>query len=433
VGLAAFVALLAGAGRPLASLPPWAIGLWNAAFVVCLASGLRLFQIDFPAQPGAYPLAQPDWPAWRALPLLLSVLLSPVILLDFGLYGREILRLRPTMRQLGAGFGLGALFLLLLTLAHVFTTVYDYIPVVGPLFRDRFWLVYLVAGLGAALPLLAVDWRCYPSEARAGQAQPRGWGGAGAAAWLAGGFLSLALLAAAFWELRPVVAVESGNQLRVLTFNIQQGYNANGRKNYLGQLGVLYRARPEVIGLEESDTNRLSGSNDDLVRFLANQLGMHEYYSPNTTVGTFGLALLSKYPIEAPRTFYFYSEGEQTAAITARIRKGDRVFNVFVTHLGNGGPLVQQEALLKLVAGQPDVIAMGDFNFDPSEEQYRRMVQVLADAWLLRWPSGSDDRGYNPSDRIDHVFVSPGTQVSEARFLTGPASDHPALLVQVGW
>ena len=40
--------------------------------------------------------------------------------------------------------------------AQVFTTVYDYIPVVGPLFRDKFWLVFLAAGLVLALPTLLV-------------------------------------------------------------------------------------------------------------------------------------------------------------------------------------------------------------------------------------------------------------------------------------
>ena len=40
--------------------------------------------------------------------------------------------------------------------AQAFTTVYDYIPVVGPFFRDKFWLVFLLAGLGLSLPLLLV-------------------------------------------------------------------------------------------------------------------------------------------------------------------------------------------------------------------------------------------------------------------------------------
>ncbi len=52
-----------------------------------------------------------------------------------------------SVRLLGAGFSLAALFMLVMIFAQVFTTVYDYIPVVGPLFRDRFWLVFLALGV----------------------------------------------------------------------------------------------------------------------------------------------------------------------------------------------------------------------------------------------------------------------------------------------
>jgi hypothetical protein len=39
----------------------------------------------------------------------------------------------------------------------------------------------------------------------------------------------------------------------------------------------------------------------------------------------------------------------------------------------------------------------------------------------------------NPEQRIDPVFVTPGTQVLEARYLLSPASDHPAEVVETGW
>jgi endonuclease/exonuclease/phosphatase family metal-dependent hydrolase len=57
----------------------------------------------------------------------------------------------------------------------------------------------------------------------------------------------------------------------------------------------------------------------------------------------------------------------------------------------------------------------------------------LDDAWLVRWPQGVDNQGLNKRDQIDHIFLSPGTMVREARYLTTPDSDHPALLVEIGW
>ena len=128
-----------------------------------------------------------------------------------------------------------------------------------------------------------------------------------------------------------------------------------------------------------------------------------------------------------------YSAGEQTATIWAQIDHDGQLVNVFVTHLGNGGPIVQQEAILEETPGLEDVILMGDLNFAPDGDQYALTRQTLEDAWLLRWPTGVDDQGVDPRERIDHVFLSPGIQVLEARYFYSPASDHPALGVVLGW
>ncbi len=95
--------------------------------------------------------------------------------------------------------------------------------------------------------------------------------------------------------------------------------------------------------------------------------------------------------------------------------------------------MVQQQAVLQELAGQENVIAMGDFNFRPDSEQYRLTVASLDDAWRLKWPGGADDRGLDESKEIDHIFVSRGTTVLDARYLHGPQSDHPALVVEIGW
>ena len=68
------------------------------------------------------------------------------------------------------------------------------------------------------------------------------------------------------------------------------------------------------------------------VRLFADALNMYSYYGPSTVTGTFGISLLSKYPIESPRTFFMHSAGEQTATIHARITAAGRTYNVFVTH-----------------------------------------------------------------------------------------------------
>jgi endonuclease/exonuclease/phosphatase family metal-dependent hydrolase len=398
--------------------------VWNLAFVVALVLTILPYQIAFPADPGAYPLEEPQPHALAVVPLLLILALYPVIFLDFSLLAGELLTLRPSARKLGAGFSLAALFILVMVFAQVFTTVYDYIPVVGLLFRDRFWLVFLALGIALILLLLLVKRGALNVEvARISTAYP-------VVVTLVG---VGALVGAVLISARPAAPPPDSTRLRVLTYNVQQGYSKSGQKSFDEQIEVIREAQPDVVGLQETDTARIAGGNTDLVRYFADRLDMYSYYGPKTVAGTFGVALLSRYPIQSPRTFYMFSQGEQTAAIHAQVVAGSKTFNIFVTHLGNGGPIVQQEAILQETAGRENVVLVGDFNFRPDTEQYRLTDMQLDDAWLLRWPSGSDDQGLDPSRRIDHVFVSPGTQVADARYILSLASDHPAEVVEVEW
>jgi endonuclease/exonuclease/phosphatase family metal-dependent hydrolase len=409
--------------RLLAALTPGIVLAWNALFVLALTATISIHQINFPTSAAAYPhaLAEPPVTLWQHVPLILTLLSFPVILLDFVLFARELIAVRPSSRALGAGFTVAALFLLIMIFAQVFTTVYDYIPVVGPFFRDKFWLVFLLAGIGLTLPVLLVGKRAGEFETDS---------------TLPGTVLliSLATLAGAFLTAsRPVAPADQKTSLRILTYNIQQGYSEAGIKNFDGQLDLIRSVDADVIGLQESDTNRIAGGNSDVVRYFADRLDMYSYYGPKTVPGTFGIALLSKYPIEHPSTFYMYSVGEQTAAIVAQITVGGKTFDVFVTHLGNGGPIVQQEQILETLAGRENVILMGDFNFRPDTDQYRLTAATLDDSWLLKWSPDTDDREIDPATRIDHIFISPGTIVADSEYLVSPHSDHPAMMTEIAW
>ncbi|MGW8318154.1 MAG: endonuclease/exonuclease/phosphatase family protein, partial [Candidatus Promineifilaceae bacterium] len=417
---------------------PLVVGL-NAVFAVALALVALAHQPDFPGAASAYPLAEPQVTVLAQLPLLLALLLYPVLLVDFVLLTEALIAARPTLGSLGLAFGVGSLFLSLMIFAQVFTTTYDYIPVIGPYFRDQFWLVLLLPGLILTLAVLLA--RRPVQRPADGSGVTKGSGAAFSVPLvLLVGLLGAISLAGA-WLIgpRPPTPVPGRNVLRVLTYNIQQGYDEMGRRGEAEQLSLIRRLAPDIIGLQESDNARIAGGNSDLVRTFADRLDMYSYYGPKTVAGTFGIALLSRYPIQEPRTFYVYSEGEQVAVIEAQIEVGDQTFDVYVTHLGNGGPLIQQKQLLETLAGKERVIAMGDFNFKPGSEQYELTTTVLDDSWWRQWPDGVDDQGVRPDalpfgwSWLDHIFVSPDVDVVDARYVLEPASDHPPVTADITW
>ncbi len=421
--LSLFAYLLTSKTQLMSYLTANTIWIWNALFVVGLVSTIVAHQIQFPVDPSAYPLGEPSVTLWHHLSLLLLLLLFPVVLIDFMLLTEELMALKPAPRPLAGGFVVASAFLLFMIFAQVFTTVYDYIPVVGPFFRDKFWLVFLLAGLGLTLPLLLVRAEIFNLSISLSASQlPTTFAGF---VFLTG---LVAVSGAILIGARPAVPAEVKPTLKILTYNIQQGYSVDGQKNIDGQLAVMREINADVIGLSETDTNRISGGNDDIVRYFADKLNMYSYYGPKVVQGTFGIALLSKYPISNPRTFYMYSLGEQTATIEAQITAGETTFNLFVTHLGSGGPLVQQKALLAETEGKSNVILMGDFNFQPDTQVDRVTTTVLDDAWLLKYV---DDEVCNPLSRIDYFFVSPSMAIADVQYLESPASDHPPVIIEI--
>ncbi|MFX1385128.1 MAG: endonuclease/exonuclease/phosphatase family protein, partial [Promethearchaeota archaeon] len=232
--------------------------------------------------------------------------------------------------------------------------------------------------------------------------------------------------------------------------NIQQGASDGGSMNFEGQCALIRSLNPDIIGLQESDTARIANGNKDFVRYVSNTLGYYSYYGPKTVTNTFGIALLSKYPICNARTFYMQCVGEQAATIWAQITVGTTMFNVFVTHLGNyentstgdRTQIVQQENILTVTAGKENVLLMGDFNFEPNTEQYNITVDQLYDAWELVFAADPSKAIVDPvlpgereipSERIDHIFVSHhlNASLTSIHYTGGYESDHPALFATI--
>jgi endonuclease/exonuclease/phosphatase family metal-dependent hydrolase len=394
--------------------------LWaNAALVALLTLTVLPQQIDFPSAQDSYPLYSGSRD-WTLVPAVVLMLLGPTVLRTAGFFAMTIAQARTSLRSCAVGFTAASGLLLALFFAQILTITYDYFPLIGPLFRDRFWLVMAVLGL---VPLIAL-WRC-PAAALS----PR----PAALPEMMAVALLVAMTAAGLLVLRasPNALTATNGSLTVVTFNVQQGFLLDGGPGARKQLDALLELRPDVIGLQESDTNRISSGNQDVVRYFADRLDMYSYYGPSPVVGSFGVALLSRYPIESPRTFYLWSEGEQTAAISAQISVGERRFNVFVTHLGNGGPLVQQQNVLQEVAGHEDVLLLGDFNFRPGGEQYEATLAVLADSWGLNEGTPDGESIETRSDAIDHVFASPSTRVLSARYVDEGVFDHPIYVIEI--
>lgn len=422
-----FVIFLTFRRNLLIKLEPWIIWIGNALFILALVLTIIFNQIQFPSSSGSYPIAAPPTTLIHLVPLILMLISFPILFIDFTLVSREFISCKPTIGKLAGSFVLVSLFFVIMIFAHVFTTVYDYIDFVGPLFRDRFWVVYLVVGLSVVLPVLFVKKSKLAFKKPTIELRSR-------TISIVIVLITIGTVLAVFLTTPIPTTPETTTSITVMTYNIQQGYNEDGIKNLDGQLKLIKSINPDVLGLQESDTARIANGNIDVVRYFANHLQMYSYYGPKSVTGTFGIALLSKYPINNPRTFFMYSKGEQTATIEAQIESGTNLFNVLVTHLGNDGPIIQQEAIIERLNGKTNVVLMGDFNFRPNTPQYNITTIILNDSWVLAGSADVeywDDLEYNISRRIDHIFVSSGISISECQYIVSKESDHPTVWAKI--
>jgi endonuclease/exonuclease/phosphatase family metal-dependent hydrolase len=414
-------------------LTPNVILIWNLLFVALFVLTVNVNQIPFPDVPTTYPIIAPTTTFLHHMPLYLMIAAFPIILIDFMLLSHKLasLELVPTSRAAGIAFTLGGgLYMLILLFTLILTSVWGFVPVIGPLLRDLFWFIFLIAGLVLLIAIYKAkdDLPSFDVPTKLPRTET-----------IVAGLLIVMFLGtltgSIVFEARPVAVTGDATSLRLLTYNLQQGVSDAQNKNYDGQLEVIRQIDADIIGLQE--TSKIAG-NSDVVRYLANKLNLCSYFGPKGVTGTTGVALLSKYPIENPRTIYHYSEDvdhKQTATIEAEVTVGSRTFTVYVTHTygRTSAKMILQNDILEASSGKSDVIFMGDFNFRPNTEPYNLTISVLDDSWWVKWPTGMNSLGENNSREIDHIFLSPGTIVSDCQYVTDPQSDHPAYWADIQW
>jgi hypothetical protein len=98
---------------------------------------------------------------------------------------------------------------------------------------------------------------------------------------------------------------------------------------------LLRESELDIIGLLESDQQRIIMGNRDSTQYLAEQLGMYVDAGPGPNKHTWGCALLSKFPIVNSTHHLLPSpHGELAPAIAATIFAYDQLIDVFVFHSG---------------------------------------------------------------------------------------------------
>ena len=437
--------LIANPPKLMARLPLRILLLWNVLFTLSLTGTLLVHRISFP--PAADSPAVAVWaPTWlQHVPLGLMLLLFPVLYVDLLLFlqhlqphapipGPKAKRSpAPEARPGGIGPGMlaGSFALVLLVFVNIFSNVWGYIEPVSPPFRNTFWLAFFLLSAGISLLAWLVG---RGKQALREPGAPLPWAGLAVPAVI--------FLATVFFAL-PSAHIETADSgvtsLRAMTFNTQQSNDDFGEKSVQAQLELIRQVSPDILALQESDSARISLNNNDYVRYFAEKLGYYSYYGPTPGTGTFGTAILSKYPLHNTRSVFIYSDKDETGVAEAEIEVNGMRFTLYNVHPDSSDQamLVFARTLVDRAADKAYAIALGDYNLRDYEEAYQLVDSHLVNAWVSVYPSEISPDGIDMSgeNRIDHIFLSVNLQSVDPQYILPPASatDHPVHWTDIVW
>lgn len=246
-------------------------------------------------------------------------------------------------------------------------------------------------------------------------------------------------------------------QLKVATYNI-----AAARVGSLEQVAkAINSLNADLISLNEVDVRTGRSHHVDQVSKLANLTGMHGIFGKAIDFdgGQYGVAILSRYPVEKHQTFRLPSgNGEQRVLLVVQVRKPGLADPVLfmTTHLDwQQDPVLRQQQIRKInsisigstdsdfgeIASRIKILA-GDFNDVENSSVLNELQRywtpvLLKDKDMRTWPAA------NPALDLDHLFTFRGqhwkvetltipNQITEWNSINWPAtSDHVPVVAEL--
>lgn len=230
-------------------------------------------------------------------------------------------------------FGLGFMIYNFMVLFHVWVVAYAFVPG-GPLVRERTdWVMMtMMLLIGAGVFDFNASKARREAPRRQSPSQHRKYFSVSAL------IVNVLFLCAAFMRFPSNDYQPYHPEERVLTAGIWTIHFSLDNDMWSSEhrmRDLIKEMEIDVIGLLESDQQRIIMGNRDSTQYLAEELGMYVDYGPGPNKHTWGAALLSKFPIMNSTHHLLPSPvGELAPAIHATLDVYGTLVDVFVFHSG---------------------------------------------------------------------------------------------------
>lgn len=233
-----------------------------------------------------------------------------------------------------------------------------------------------------------------------------------------------------------LTAAEPISEIRVLTWNLHHGVGEDGKLDLERIAKVILDAKPDIVALQEVDSDCHRSGHVDQTAELAKLTGMHGAFGAAMPYdgGEYGQAILSRYPLAQTAIHRLPGEGEPRIAFEATVSIDGKPLRMITVHLSyeqNDRRLKQVQSLIKALAKSPTPsVLAGDFNDVPKSPA----LKLLDDAWLAvpKAGNGLTSPANKPRAEIDHIYLRGLAVKGTAEVLAeSVASDHRPVMAVI--
>ena len=259
------------------------------------------------------------------------------------------------------------------------------------------------------------------------RARRRGW----PAPIVAAGLVLLPAAAVAGTAAPPSSGNPDSGDLSVVTYNIRQGFGAEGRFDLEAVARTLEDNPADLIALQEVGRGWVISGAADTLTWLSQRLDMPYVYGASAG-DLWGNAILTRLPLRST-VHHFDNPGRiPRGAVEAEIDASGQTYTVINTHFDHaddGGPTREAQArtLLDIWGGRSRTLLVGDLNAEADEPS----MQLVFNAGFLDPDAGGPPTFPADGQRIDYVLHTRDLAVVEVRRPITAASDHEPVWVKL--
>jgi endonuclease/exonuclease/phosphatase family metal-dependent hydrolase len=246
--------------------------------------------------------------------------------------------------------------------------------------------------------------------------------------------LALPLAQTIMWRV-PTAADGQGFPVRIMTYNLHNGFNTKGKLNMEELAQVIEQNNPDVVALQEVSRGWLISGRVDMLEWLSQRLQM-PYVSEPTADQFWGNAILSRYPILAysrydlPPRDLFIRRGFILALIDIGNDQQIKVINTHFHHVEGQTEIrqLQSKTIIDFLSNidNNNIILLGDLNAETGDQEIAMLYEAefLDTAIRMNSQPAYTFASDNPHQKIDYILITQDLRIGDVQVPLSTASDH---------